>query len=348
MNNPTSTAVAVVGANGYTGAELLRLLAGHPHVRVDMATSRSQADEPLAATFPHLIGSANLPQRFVDAQAQEVAEHCQVVFTCLPHGEAQPWVRDLLKFGALVIDLSADFRYQDTRVYEKAYQPHAAPDVAAMAAYGLVEFNREAIAKARLIANPGCYPTSVLLALLPLAKAGLLAPDAKVVVDSQSGVSGAGRTAKQNILHGEVSENLQAYGLPQHRHESEMQYHIGTLGGCKVDVIFTPHLAPANRGILSTIHVEGDAVALRQALETAYQDADFVHVLPAGQLPKSASVRGTNHAQIQVVKRRKSHATILCVIDNLGKGAAGQAIQNLNVRMGWPETAGLGQAGLMP
>lgn len=340
--------VAVVGANGYTGSELLRLLATHPHVSVSLATSRSEAGKPLAEVFTHLTGLGSLPFEFTDASPAQVAAACDLAFTCLPHGESQAWVADLLRAGTLVIDLSADFRYNDIRVYEKAYAPHSKPDLAASAVYGLVECNRDAIRQARLIANPGCYPTSVLLALVPLAKIKLLSPDCTIIVDSQSGVSGAGRTAKQAMLHGEISENLQAYGLPQHRHESEMQYQTQMLGGVRADIIFTPHLAPANRGIISTIHLPLDAADIRDALLTAYAQTPFVHVLPEGQLPKSAAVRGSNHAHLQVVKRRKNHATVLSVIDNLGKGAAGQAIQNLNVRMGWDETAGLKLVGLMP
>lgn len=347
MRSP-KTSVAVVGANGYTGSELLRYLAVHPQVTVSLATSRSEAGKPLAEVFPQLVGFGALPYEFTDANAAQVAESCDVAFTCLPHGESQTWVADLIKAGNLVIDLSADFRYNDVRVYEKAYAPHAKPDLAAAAAYGLVEHNRDAIRQARLIANPGCYPTSVLLALVPLAKAKLLPPDCTIVVDSQSGVTGAGRAAKQAMLHGEVSENLQAYGLPQHRHESEMQYQTQTLGGTRTDVIFTPHLAPANRGIISTIHLPVDAGDIRDVLLNTYAETPFVHVLPEGQLPKSAAVRGSNNAHLQVVKRRKNHATVLSVIDNLGKGAAGQAVQNLNVRMGWDETAGLILAGLLP
>lgn len=341
--------VAVVGANGYTGGELLRYLAQHPHVRVVAATSRSRAGVPLTREFPHLAG-ANLPETFVDLDAAGVAAAADVAFTCLPHGESQPWVADLVAAGTLVIDLSADFRYHDLNRYEAAYLKHAYPELATQAAYGLVEYNRQAIASAKLIANPGCYPTSVLLATLPAAQRGWLA-DA-VIADCQSGSSGAGRTPKPNLLHGEIHDNLKAYGLPTHRHQSEMEHGIERFGGGATEVIFTPHLAPVARGILSTVHLtlrsDIDPDTAIATYRERYAPEPFVTVLPSGDLPQTAAVRGTNRAHVALVPRSGGRITVLVAIDNLGKGAAGQAVQNLNVRMGWAETAGLYQVAALP
>lgn len=346
----TRTTVAIVGANGYTGGELLRLLAGHPHVSVTAATSRSQAGQRLAASFPQLVGHDGLPVVFEDLDAAGVAARAAVAFACLPHGESQVWVDDLRAAGCVVIDLSADYRYGDLAVYQSAYGPHQRPRRNGEAVYGLVEWAREEVRRADLVANPGCYPTSVLNGLLPALAAGFV--DGTVIADCWSGVTGAGRSAKVSSLHAEVSENMQAYGLPRHRHESEIGFHAGRLGSGGTDVVFTPHLAPVNRGILATLQVplaEGvDGAALRRAYAERYAGEPFVHLLPEGEMPRSASVRGSNRQHLQIVMRRPRLATILSTIDNLGKGAAGQAVQNLNVRMGWPETTGLDQVGLFP
>lgn len=346
----TRTTVAIVGANGYTGGELLRLLAGHPLVEIVAATSRSQAGQPVSASFPQLTGHPGLPPSFEDLDAAAVAARAEVAFACLPHGDSQIWVDELRAAGCKVIDLSADFRYADVAVYESSYGAHARPERNTEAVYGLVEWARDEIRGADLIANPGCYPTSVLSALLPALRAGFV--DGTVIADCWSGVTGAGRTAKISSLHAEVSENLQAYGLPRHRHESEIGFHAGRLGAPGVDVVFTPHLAPANRGILATVQIPlaagVDPAALRAVYEERYAEEAFVHVLRQGELPKSAAVRGTNHLHMQMVPRRPRLVTVLSTLDNLGKGAAGQAVQNLNVRMGWPETTGLTQVGLLP
>ncbi|RMF16082.1 MAG: N-acetyl-gamma-glutamyl-phosphate reductase, partial [Candidatus Dadabacteria bacterium] len=300
--NEKRTRIAIVGANGYTGGELLRLLAAHPNVTVTAATSRSQAGQPLDAVFPALTGVDHLPAVFADLDASAVAEQADVVMTCLPHGDAQDWVARLIPAGRIVIDLSADYRYREAAIYEKAYQPHKHPDLAARAVYGLPEWQRDQIREADLIANPGCYPTSVLLPLIPVARASLIEPD--IIVDSQSGVSGAGRTPKANLLHGEVSETLQAYGLPLHRHQSEMRWQLSDIGGFDTRLTFTPHLAPVNRGILSTIHVrpvEGVSSSdIRAAIASAYADSPFIHLLPDGRAPRTDAVRGSNSVHLQV------------------------------------------------
>lgn len=344
------TDVAVIGANGYTGGELLRLLADHPDLRVVAATSRSEAEAPLASVFPNLAGVAGLPPRFEDLDADAISDRAGTAFTCLPHGHAQAWVADLRARGLLVVDLSADHRFADRALYEATYVPHDHPDLLDEAVYGLTEWQRAELADADLIANPGCYPTAVLLGTLPLAAAGWI--ESPVIADCQTGVTGGGRKAKVRFLHAEVSEGTAAYGLPRHRHEAEMQHRTATLAGRETDVIFTPHLAPMNRGILATLQIrltdDADMEMIRRRYERAYGAEPFVELLAEGALPRTVSVRGTNHVHLQVVRRRPRHLTVLAALDNLGKGAAGQAIQNLNVRLDLAETAGLTQVGLLP
>jgi N-acetyl-gamma-glutamyl-phosphate reductase len=299
--------------------------------------------------FPHLAGRA-LPTL---AKVSDIdAGALDVVFGCLPHGTTQEVVRDLPR-GPRVIDISADFRLRDAKLYERVYgQPHRAPERQQDAVYGLTEFAREDLRRTDLVANPGCYPTTAQLPLRPLLEAGLIAHD-PIIIDAKSGVTGAGRAAKEASLHSEVSEGLHAYGVANHRHAPEIEQGLAEAAGAPITVTFTPHLVPMNRGILATIYVRlaaGVAAEdLQRALERRYAEEPFVQVLPLRSLPATRHVRGTNLCLIAVHPDRvPGRAILLSVTDNLVKGASGQALQNMNVMLGLPETAGLGQAPLFP
>jgi N-acetyl-gamma-glutamyl-phosphate reductase len=341
--------IGILGATGYTGVELLRLLADHPQARVDCMTSERFAGQPIEAVFPHLRGR-ELP-RLAKLGEQDLGG-LDVVFGCLPHGTTQEVIRDLPR-GPKVIDLSADFRLRDPAVYEATYgRPHQAVERQADAVYGLSELAREQVAATDLVANPGCYPTAAQLPLRPLLTAGLIAID-PIVIDAKSGVSGAGRAAKEGSLHTEVSEGLHAYGVGTHRHVPEIEQGLSEAAGQPVMVMFTPHLVPMNRGILATIYVdlvEGVRPEDLQAeLERCYGDAPFVDILPYRGLPATRHVRGTNRCLIAVhPARQPGRAVLLSVTDNLVKGASGQALQNMNLMLGLPEISGLGQAPLFP
>ena len=344
-----SVHVGILGATGYTGIELLRLLHDHPSARVACMTSERYAGQPIAAVFPHLAGHQLPP-------LSKVGDHdlgaLDAVFGCLPHGTTQEVIRELPR-GPKVIDLSADFRLRDPEVYAATYgQPHRAIERQRDAAYGLTELERRAIAGTDLVANPGCYPTSCQLPLRPLIEAGLIALD-PIVIDAKSGVTGAGRAAKETSLHAEVSEGLHAYGVSTHRHTPEIEQGLSDAAGQPVTVTFTPHLVPMNRGILATIYVHlapgVEAEDLQSALEQRYAEEPFVRVLPYKSLPATRHVRGTNLCLIAVHPGRVAgRAILLCVLDNLVKGASGQALQNMNLMLGLPETSGLGQAALFP
>jgi N-acetyl-gamma-glutamyl-phosphate reductase len=344
-----SVSVGILGATGYTGVELLRLVQDHPSVRVACMTSERYAGQPIAAVFPHLAGRP-LPvlSKIEDCEAGAV----DVLFGCLPHGTTQEVVRELPR-GPKVVDLSADFRLRDTALYERTYgQPHRASERQKDAVYGLTEFAREALRTTDLVATPGCYPTTSQLPLRPLLEAGLIAID-PIIIDAKSGVTGAGRTAKEASLHSEVSEGLHAYGVGNHRHAPEIEQGLSDSAGKPVVVSFTPHLVPMNRGILATIYVRlADGVTaedLQVALERRYEGEPFVRVLPFRSLPATRHVRGTNLCLIAVHPDRvPDRAILLSVTDNLVKGASGQALQNMNVMLGLPESWGLGQAPLFP
>jgi N-acetyl-gamma-glutamyl-phosphate reductase len=341
--------IGILGATGYTGIELLRLLHDHPQAHVALMTAERYAGQPIEAVFPHLAGRG-LPTltRVGDTDLGSL----DVVFGCLPHGTTQDVVRDLPR-GPKVIDLSADFRLRDPKLYETVYgQPHRALERQRDAVYGLTEFAREALRATDLVATPGCYPTTAQLPLRPLLEAGLIAHD-PIIIDAKSGVTGAGRAAKESSLHSEVSEGLHAYGVGNHRHAPEIEQGLSDAAGAPVTVSFTPHLVPMNRGILATIYVrlEGGAQAedLQAALARRYREEPFVQVLPFKSLPATRHVRGTNLCLIAVHPDRVAgRAILLSVTDNLVKGASGQALQNMNVMLGLPETAGLGQAPLFP
>lgn len=348
-----SLRVAIVGASGYTGGELVRLLVGHPFARIVAMTGDRKAGQPLADVFPHLAAAAadhGLPALTstdaVDWSGVDVA------FFGLPHGAVQA-LAPAIPERVRLIDLSPDFRFSDPAVYGQWYgQPHGAPDLQAEAVYGLTELNRTRVAAARLVACPGCYPTSALLPLVPLIEDEVIDPS-EVVIDAKSGVSGAGRAAKEGSLHTEVSEGIHAYGIASHRHAPEIEQGMSRAAGRPVLVNFTPHLMPMNRGILSSIYVrlaEGiEAGDIREALAARYAGEPFVRVLPAGQVPATRHVRGSNLCLMSVfADRLPRRAIILSVIDNLLKGASGQAVQNMNVMFGFPETAGLNQPPLFP
>ncbi len=335
--------VAVMGASGYTGAELLRLLAGHPQVEVTCVTARQNAGEPVAALFPSLFGRIDLVCEAAEPAA--IAERAEVIFTALPHQAAMQVVPPLLQAGRRVIDLSADYRLRDPEVYAAWYGPHGSPELLPEAVYGLPELFRERLRGARLVANPGCYPTSVALALAPLLSHRQVEL-ASLVIDSKSGTSGAGRSAKVDSLFCEVNEGFKAYGVGSHRHTPEIEQTLSTLAGEPVVVSFTPHLLPVNRGILSTcyagLQAPKDTAELLQLYREYYRQEPFVRVLPQGKLPNVACVRGSNYCDLGVVSDpRTGRVIVVAAIDNLVKGAAGQAVQNLNILLGLPETTGL-------
>ncbi|WGF86840.1 N-acetyl-gamma-glutamyl-phosphate reductase [Marinivivus vitaminiproducens] len=341
--------VAIMGASGYTGAELVRLLASHPRVRIEALTADRHAGKPLSAVFPHLAGQV-LPDltRIEDLDADAV----DAVFLCLPHGTTQE-VALALPPSVRIVDLSADFRLRDTGLYAETYgKPHAAPDLQAKAVYGLTEFARDGLASADLVACPGCYPTSAQLPLRPLLEAGLINP-ASIIVDAKSGVSGAGRAAKESSLFTEVAEGFHAYGVANHRHAPEIEQGLADSAGQPMRITFTPHLVPMNRGILATVYVglnDGvDAQSLHDVLAVRYRDEPFVQVLPMRSLPSTRHVRGSNACHIAVhADRVPGRAILLCAIDNLVKGASGQALQNLNVMFGLDERLGLAAPAIFP
>ena len=341
--------VGVVGASGYTGAELVRLLARHSGVSVRLLTADRQAGRPYGEVFPHLAG-LDLPD--LVGLGEAAWDGLDLVFCCLPHGTTQEVVRDLPE-RLRVIDLSADFRLADAAAYAEWYgHPHRAPALQDEAVYGLTELAREAVAAARLVANPGCYPTAAQLPLAPLLAAGRIAAD-DIIIDAKSGVSGAGRAVKEASLFSEVAEGIHAYGIAAHRHTPEIEQGLSRAAGRDVVVSFTPHLVPMNRGILATIYVRlagGAGVPdLRRTLAEAYAGEPFVRVVPEGAVPATRHVRGSNHCLIAVFPDRvPGRAILISALDNLVKGASGQAVQNMNVMCGLAETAGLEQEPLFP
>ena len=335
--------VGIVGASGYTGAELVRILANHPAVEITFATSRQYAGKPLAQVFPHLAGRTSLVCR--DLAVEECAAMADVVFTAVPHQTAMALVPKLLAAGRKVVDLSADFRIHDAAVYEAWYQPHTAPELLASAVYGLPELHRAAIKATNLVANPGCYPTSVILGLAPLLKAGLIDP-ATLVVDSKSGTSGAGRGAAVGTLYCEVTEGFRAYKVAEHRHTPEIEQELSKLAGQPVVISFTPHLVPMSRGLLSTIYAKTTKTLSQTELDGLYQEFYrnelFVRPVPPGALPATQYVRGSNYCDLAArFDQRTGRVIVLAAIDNLVKGAAGQAVQNMNLICGLPEGQGL-------
>ncbi len=343
--------IGIVGGTGYTGVELLRLLAIHPHAELTAITSRGEAGLPVADMFPSLRGFVDLA--FSDPAKADLTA-CDVVFFATPHGVAMSQAQALLKADVKIIDLAADFRLQDTAVFEKWYKmPHSCPDVLVEAVYGIPELYREQIKTAKVIGNPGCYPTTVILGLAPLLEAGLIDFAAPIIADAKSGVSGAGRKAEVATLFAESSDNMKAYGVSGHRHHPEIHAQLTQLASAKIDFIFVPHLIPMIRGMLSTIYVKltdaGQATDLQALYEKHYLNEQFVDVLPAGSLPETRSVRGSNQLRIALQKQANSgYLTVVAVQDNLVKGAAGQAIQNMNIMFGLNENCGLQVVPLLP
>lgn len=339
--------IGIVGGTGYTGVELLRILARHPQAQLVAITSRKETGVPVAEMFPSLRGSVDL--KFSDPKDAGLAS-CDVVFFATPNGIAMTEAPALLSAGVKVIDLAADFRIKDITVWEKWYgMTHACPDLVKEAVYGLPEVNREAIKGARIVANPGCYPTATQLGFLPLVEAGVV-DDQHLIADTKSGVSGAGRKAETHILFSEASDNFKAYGVAGHRHLPEVRQGITRAAGHEVALTFVPHLVPMIRGIHATLYARlTKEVDLQALFEKRYAGEPFVDVLPAGSQPDTRSVRASNLCRIAVHRPQGGDmVVVLSVIDNLVKGAAGQAIQNMNLMFGLPETLGLTQVPVLP
>jgi len=343
--------VGVIGATGYAGAELVRILSTHPHAELVALTTQSYGGKVFCEVYPHLYKHVALECRELDLPA--LAEQADVIFAALPHGHAVPVAREVLARGKKFIDLGADFRFDSSEVYEQWYKvEHTAPELLRQAVYGLPEVHREKVKTASLVGNPGCYPTSVILGLAPLLRSGLV-DTGTVVVDSKSGVSGAGRGLSLGTHFAEVNENFRAYNVGVHRHTPEIEQELGKLAGEEMRISFTPHLTPMNRGILSTIYAklkrEMTLEQVRAVYEEFYRSEYFVRLLPPGILPQTKAVAGSNHCDVvPVVDPRTGRVVVLSAIDNLIKGAAGQAVQNMNVMFGLPETTGLERPGLYP
>ena len=341
--------VAILGASGYTGAELVRLLLGHPNVRIAALTADRKAGSTMAAAFPQFVG-VDLPQLTAIADVDWTT--IDFVFCALPHATTQE-VLKTLPARIRICDLSADFRLSDPAAYEYWYgHAHQALELQKEAVYGITEFAREAVAKARLVANPGCYTTCAQLPVIPLLEAGAVDPD-EIVVDATSGVTGAGRSLQEANLYCEVADGFHAYGVGPHRHMAELEEGYSRAAGRPVIPSFTPHLVPMNRGMLATIYLKPIAghtpQSLSEILAARFAGEAFVHVLPFGAVPQTRHVRGSNRALISVsADRRPGRAIVMCVIDNLVKGASGQAIQNMNAMLGFPETTALEGVGVFP
>jgi N-acetyl-gamma-glutamyl-phosphate reductase len=335
--------VAIVGASGYTGIELLRILYCHPEVAVTCVTSERSAGKPIAGIFPTLRGRCNYILE--NLEPTRVAEKADFIFTALPHKAAMEVVPTFLKLGKKVVDLSADYRFRSQEDYAAWYEPHMNPVLLKKAVYGLPEIRREKIRKADLIANPGCYPTSVILGLAPLLKKGMVNLSS-VIADSKSGVSGAGRGAKVDSLFCEVHNGFKAYGVGTHRHTPEIEQELSLLAGEKMTISFTPHLIPIDRGILSTIYAQLSGsfttTEILKVYNDFYQGESFVRILPEGDFPSTRHVQGSNFCDIGLVAdQRTGRVVVVSAIDNLVKGASGQAVQNMNIMNGFPENTGL-------
>jgi N-acetyl-gamma-glutamyl-phosphate reductase len=350
-----SKRVAIVGASGYSGEELVRLLLNHPHAELTAVTSRQNAGKPLGQVFPRFAShprAGNL--KFSEPKPESLAKQADIVFLALPHGVAAEYAVPLLQAGARVIDLSADFRLKDKSVYKEFYgHDHPAPELLARSVYGLPEIYRDEIKKASLVASPGCYPTSILLPVIPLLKAGLVKPTG-IIADSLSGVSGAGRKVESEYLFVECNESVRPYGVPKHRHLSEIEQELSVAAGAAVTIQFTPHLIPVNRGILTTLYLApekhfsnpAEMEALNKKISACYAKTfgqePFVRLLDGKALPDTRNVTGSNVIEIAWrLDPRTGRLLVMSAEDNLVKGASGQAVQSMNILCGFPETEGL-------
>ena len=341
--------VGVVGGTGYTGAELLRLLVTHPQVELKYVTSRSESGKKVAEMFPNLRGFTEVC--FTEPVVELLSE-CDLVFFATPNGTAMKMVPELIANGVRVVDLAADFRLQDAAVWKQWYgMDHACLDVLADAVYGLPEINREAVKSAKVVANPGCYPTAVTLGFLPLVEHALI-DDQRLIADAKSGVSGAGRGASVATLQAESSENFKAYAVDGHRHLPEIKQTLSRVASHEVGLTFVPHLVPMIRGIEATLYatLKSESIGdLHRLYVDRYENEPFVDILPEGMMPETRTVRGANTCRISIFRPQGGDTIVVSsVIDNLVKGAAGQAIQNMNIMFGFEETLGLNQVALLP
>jgi N-acetyl-gamma-glutamyl-phosphate reductase len=351
MPSTNRVRVGILGATGYSGIESVRLLAGHPFVELSVLTSEHYAGREVADVYRHLAG-VDLPP-LEELRGDLIKGRAEVVLSCLPEKVGTTMVADLVESGVKVIDFSADFRLKDPATYRATYGvDHPAPALLKQSVYGLSEFNRHALREATLVANPGCFPTGALLALLPLIKRDLIEPSS-IIVDAKSGTTGARRAPQLDQLFAEVNENFRAYNVGKHRHTPEMEQEIGHLLGREIAVLFVPHLLPISRGILTSIFMRPRTGTteqdVRNAFEASFAKSRFIRLLKSGELPELKNVRATNFCEIAVhLDKRSSTLLVLTAIDNLGKGAAGQAIQNMNLMLGYDEAAGLLGAAPVP
>jgi N-acetyl-gamma-glutamyl-phosphate reductase len=342
--------VGIVGATGYTGVELLRLVVQHPEVEVTVLTSQKYAGVPIDQVFPSLTGRLQI--KCEEITIDRISQKTDFIFTAVPHKTAMETVPLFYQKGKRVVDLSADFRIKDPEVYERWYQKHTCVDLLSESVYGLPELHREEIKNAKIVGNPGCYPTGALIGLIPLIKRGMISYE-HIVIDSKSGVSGAGRDVVLGSLFCEVNEGVKAYKIFDHRHLPEIEQELSQLAQKKIMVTFVPHLIPMDRGILTTIYVNlnkkiktEDALSIFQEY---YRGEPFIRIYPKGKIPNTKDVRGSNYCDIGViVNESDSRAVIVTAIDNLVKGASGEAVQNMNIMLGYPETMGLDVLPLFP
>lgn len=342
--------VAVVGATGYTGLELIRILINHPEVDLTVLTSQKYAGMKIDNIFPSLKNKISLLCERLESN--EVSKKADIIFTALPHKTAMETIPHFYREGKRVIDLSADFRFKDPKIYEMWYQKHSSPELLRESVYGLPELNRERISKAMLVGNPGCYPTGALIGLIPLVKSGFINLD-KIIIDSKSGVSGAGRDVVVESLFCEVNEGVKAYKIFSHRHTPEIEQELSEIAGESVKITFVPHLVPMDRGILTTIYLElkkemkqDDVLDLYQEF---YRNEPFVRIYPKGMFPNTKDVRGSNFCDVGImVNDKDGRLVVVTAIDNLIKGASGEAVQNMNIMLGFPETMGLDSIPLFP